>query len=143
MTAAILNKIFRNDKNHNPASVQSCRKLTLIQRVVPLQAFSLKKTVYDLLYWEDSTSSPAKLLNLSPFNRPADVRVVEVQGAPARYSATKLSNGVTVLTESTTVPSNVQLGILLNVGTRDETPETSGSLLSIKNTYLKTVLNTN
>jgi len=34
-------------------------------------------------------------------------------------------------------------GILLDVGTRDETNETSGSLLSIKNTYLKTVLNTN
>jgi hypothetical protein len=29
------------------------------------------------------------------------------------------------------------------VGTRDETAETSGSLLSIKNTYMKTVLNTN
>lgn len=35
------------------------------------------------------------------------------------------------------------MGILLDVGTRDETNETSGSLLSIKNTYLKTVLNTN
>ena len=29
------------------------------------------------------------------------------------------------------------------MGTRDETLETSGSLLSIKNTYYKTVLNTN
>ena len=29
------------------------------------------------------------------------------------------------------------------IGSRDETNETSGSLLSIKNTYLKTVLNTN
>lgn len=35
------------------------------------------------------------------------------------------------------------MGILINMGTRDETNETSGSLLSIKNTYLKTVLNTN
>ena len=34
-------------------------------------------------------------------------------------------------------------GILLDVGTRDETNETSGSLLSIQNTYLKTILNTN
>lgn len=143
MTAAILNKIFRNDKNHNPASVQPCCKPKLIQRVVPVQAFSLKKTVYNLLYWEDVSSSEAKLLNLSPFNRPADIKVVEVQGASPRYSVTKLSNGVTVLTESTTIPSTVQLGILVNVGTRDETPETSGSLLSIKNTYLKTVLNTN
>jgi len=35
------------------------------------------------------------------------------------------------------------MGILLNIGTRDETTENSGSLLSIKNTYMKTVLNTN
>jgi processing peptidase subunit beta len=56
---------------------------------------------------------------------------------------TKLSNGITVLTESASSPSRVDVGILLNVGTRDETNETSGSLLSIKNTYYKTVLNTN
>jgi len=35
------------------------------------------------------------------------------------------------------------MGLLVNMGTRDETPETSGSLLSIKNTYLKSVINTN
>jgi len=35
------------------------------------------------------------------------------------------------------------MGILMNLGTRDETSETSGSMLSIKNTYMKTVLNTN
>jgi processing peptidase subunit beta len=56
---------------------------------------------------------------------------------------TKLANGITVLTESASSPSRVDVGILLDVGTRDETNETSGSLLSIKNTYYKTVLNTN
>lgn len=50
---------------------------------------------------------------------------------------------MTVLTESASSPSRVDLGILLDVGTRDETNETSGALLSIKNTYLKTVVNTN
>jgi len=35
------------------------------------------------------------------------------------------------------------MGVLIDVGTRDETNETSGSLLSIKNTYMKTILNTN
>ena len=35
------------------------------------------------------------------------------------------------------------IGILLDVGVRDETKETSGALLSIKNTYFKTVINTN
>lgn len=35
------------------------------------------------------------------------------------------------------------IGFLINVGTRDETPETSGSLLALKNTYLKTLKHTN
>lgn len=35
------------------------------------------------------------------------------------------------------------MGILINVGARDETHETSGSLLAIKNTYLKTLKHTN
>lgn len=54
-----------------------------------------------------------------------------------------LSNGIRVLTESASAPSRVDLGVLLEVGTRDEDNETSGSLLSIKNTYFKTVVNTN
>lgn len=47
------------------------------------------------------------------------------------------------MTESAFFPSNVDLGILIDIGTRDECNETSGSLLSIKNTYFKTILNTN
>jgi processing peptidase subunit beta len=35
------------------------------------------------------------------------------------------------------------MGFLIDVGTRDETPETSGSLLALKNTYLKTLKHTN
>lgn len=35
------------------------------------------------------------------------------------------------------------LGILIDVGTRDETKETSGSLLALRNTYLKTLKHTN
>jgi len=35
------------------------------------------------------------------------------------------------------------MGFLMDVGTRDETPETSGSLLALKNTYLKTLKHTN
>ena len=31
----------------------------------------------------------------------------------------------------------------MDVGTRDETPETSGALLALKNTYLKTLKHTN
>jgi processing peptidase subunit beta len=35
------------------------------------------------------------------------------------------------------------MGILLNVGTRDETLETSGCCLAIKNTFLKTYKHSN
>jgi hypothetical protein len=35
------------------------------------------------------------------------------------------------------------MGILLNVGSRDETHETSGSSLAIKSTYMKTLKHTN
>lgn len=50
---------------------------------------------------------------------------------------------MTVITEQTTYPSNVHMGILINVGTRDENGENSGALLAIKNTYLKTLKHTN
>lgn len=66
-----------------------------------------------------------------------------VNGVSSIYQATKLSSGITVLTESVSVPSNVNLGIFINVGSRDETVESSGALLLLKNTYLKTALNTN
>jgi predicted Zn-dependent peptidase len=61
----------------------------------------------------------------------------------AEYSVTKLNNGFTVLTETATFPTNIHMGFLMNVGTRDETSETSGALLALKNTYLKTLKHTN
>jgi processing peptidase subunit alpha len=54
-----------------------------------------------------------------------------------------LENGITVVSESSTIPSTVTFKILLDVGSRHETHDTSGSLHSIKSTYLKTVMNTN
>jgi len=61
----------------------------------------------------------------------------------ATYRVTNLNNGFTVLTESQTFPGAVNMGFLIDVGTRDETLETSGSLLALKNTYLKTLKHTN
>lgn len=61
----------------------------------------------------------------------------------AEYNVTNLNNGFTVLTESQTFPGAVHMGMLIDVGTRDETAETSGSLLALKNTYLKTGKHTN
>jgi processing peptidase subunit beta len=35
------------------------------------------------------------------------------------------------------------VGFMIDVGTRDESKETSGSLLALRNTYLKTLKHTN
>lgn len=59
------------------------------------------------------------------------------------YNVTKLANGFTVLTESTVFPGPVNMSFLIDVGTRDETEETSGSCLALSNTYLKTLKHTN
>ncbi len=40
-------------------------------------------------------------------------------------------------------PGTVHMGFLIDVGTRDENHETSGSMLALKNTYLKTLKHTN
>jgi hypothetical protein len=48
-------------------------------------------------------------------------KIIQGQDRPAEYNVTHLSNGFTVLTESTTFPGTVNLGIMLNAGTRDET----------------------
>lgn len=66
-----------------------------------------------------------------------------MESEEASYNVTELSNGFTVLTESQIFPSTINMGFLVNVGVRDETEETSGSLLALKNTYLKTLKHTN
>ena len=55
-----------------------------------------------------------------------------------KYNLTKMDNGVTVITESESMPGNIHMGILVDVGTRDETVENSGSLAALKNIFLKT-----
>jgi len=59
------------------------------------------------------------------------------------YNVTTLTNGFTILTEGTKFPGPVNMGIMLNTGTRDESHDTSGSCLAIKNVYLKTLKHTN
>lgn len=59
------------------------------------------------------------------------------------YEISKLANGVTIVTEKESFPSLVSLTIGIKVGSRNETLETSGSLLSMKNTYYKSLIKTN
>ena len=89
---------------------------------------------------------------------------IEAGDQTPEYNVTHLSNGFTVLTESKIFPGAVHMGkyppafeiytrsrcfpvflagFMIDVGARDETPETSGSLLALRNTYLKTLKHTN
>ena len=68
---------------------------------------------------------------------------LEARDQTPEYNVTELSNGFTVVTESQVFPGPVHMGFLIKVGTRDETAETSGACLALKNTYLKTLKHTN
>ncbi|CAD8077207.1 unnamed protein product [Paramecium sonneborni] len=103
---------------------------------------TLRAQLHDLIYRDDKSSDLYKLAAGCP-KTAVGQQGNEIREQERRYEVSKLSNGITVLTESASSPSRVDVGILLDLGTRDETNETSGSLLSIKNTYYKSVLNTN
>ena len=58
----------------------------------------------------------------------------------AKYSiTTNPENGLTIITESPIFPGAVNMGLLINAGTRDETDQTSGSCLLIKNSVVETL----
>lgn len=71
------------------------------------------------------------------------LKAIEAEETRPEYNVTSLSNGFTVITEGQVFPGNVHMGFMVDVGTRDETQETSGSMLALKNTYLKTLKHTN
>lgn len=48
-----------------------------------------------------------------------------------------------MVTETASFPSVVNMGFLIDVGSRNETLETSGALQALKNTYFKTLKHTN
>jgi len=50
-----------------------------------------------------------------------------LEDSKPEYNVTHLSNGFTILTESTIFPGPVNMSFLIDVGTRDETEETSGA----------------
>jgi len=90
------------------------------------------------------SSSTAYQVNSTDPTQPLKGMTVYERGDEAReYNVTNLTNGYTVLTESQNFPGAVHMGFMMDVGTRDETSETSGALLALKNTYLKTLKHTN
>jgi len=104
---------------------------------------NLRGFVLGLLNKDDVSSPHYRAATFDPLLPLEGHKVLIRQDGLSKYETTKLKNGITVLTESASFPNVVDLGILLDVGTRDESHDTSGALLSIKNTYYKTVLKTN
>jgi len=104
---------------------------------------SIRKSVLEVFNRQDLNDPHYRIATANPLYPLENHKVQYRNDQAPQYEVTKLKNGVTVLTESQVFPGVVDMGILLDVGTRDETHETSGSLLSIRSTYYKTVLNTN
>ena len=64
-----------------------------------------------------------------------DHSIVEQASQAPSVEVSKLQNGTQVLTESIGFPNSTFVGCLLDVGTRDETPYTSGVLNLLKQSY--------
>lgn len=79
----------------------------------------------------------------SPFSKqsPFDSNVAEPKALTVTDS--KLDNGVTIVTENSSIGNTVHMGLLFDVGSRDETTKTSGSLHSIMTCFYKSFKNTN
>ncbi len=84
-------------------------------------AFGLKKRILDALYMGDASSPSEQVIHASIHTGVPSAKGTVVKGVPSTYQSTKLASGITILTESVSVPSNVNLGIFFNVGSRDET----------------------
>ncbi len=104
--------------------------------------FSIRKFLYDSVYLVDNEYKGYKTAGLSIHTDPK-INTTVFNPVEPTYKTTKLASGVTVLTESVSVPSNVNLGIFVDVGSRDEDSYSSGSMLLLKHAFLKTAINTN
>ena len=78
----------------------------------------------------------------SNFQGPQTASASELQSNSSASEVTTLKNGIRVVSQRLDTPGQVHLGLLLTVGSRDESPKNSGSLHSIKTTKYKWVLNT-
>jgi len=111
---------------------------------VMTRAFSANPGIFHRIFNTlDKNTTAYQVARADPTAPLKGLKTMEAQDVPREYNVTNLTNGFTVLTESQAFPGAVHMGFLMDVGTRDETAETTGSLLAMKNTYLKTLKHTN
>jgi len=90
------------------------------------------------------TSSTGFIVGSYPPNRALpDHQVMERKDTVPQLQCTTLKNGVRVVTQSTSFPTSVHMGVSINAGTRDETFKNSSVVHALKATYLKTNARTN
>ena len=80
--------------------------------------FGVMKYVKDKFYVIDEDHRPYQIAKESIYNPTIQTQQYDPQRPT--YETTKLPSGITILTESVTVPSNVEMGIMIDVGSRDE-----------------------
>ena len=85
----------------------------------PKSLFGVLKPLYDTLYLNDPSHSPYQIPGAPSHSPVPGIQINIANSAPSTYQTTKLPSGITVLTESVSVPSNVNLGILVDSGSRD------------------------
>jgi hypothetical protein len=106
-------------------------------------SFGIRKYLYDSLYLNDPQHNGNQIALASIHTNPPQIKATLYTPTDFSYQFTKLKSGVTVLTESMSVPSNVHLGLFYDVGSRDESGEASGAMLLLKHAFLKTAVTTN
>jgi predicted Zn-dependent peptidase len=65
------------------------------------------------------------------FSQPFPIQSIQSQATEPKVTISKLENGVTIITETSPLADKINMGLLINLGTRDETPKTSGAIHSI------------
>lgn len=125
--------------------IQYCRECIIDMKLITKNKslFGISKFLYDSAFLNDPNYGPYQVASASIQTKPASINVNTCTPVESTYQSTKLSSGITVLTESVSVPSNVQLGVFVDVGSRDENAESSGATLLLKNAHLKTAISTN
>lgn len=105
-------------------------------------SFGTFNKIIDTLACRGSTDMWRKA-NADPKRHDSPFPVTLLTPQERQVKVTRLDNGVRVVSETPALPGTVTMGVHLDVGSRNETHETSGALFSIKSTMYKTNLHTN